>query len=103
WTPDTILVTPEGTHIEPEAQRTWGEAEHHVELARRRGEDAPAREGLFESPTQLKAMLREFGTIEQGSLPEAATIVFPIREPERVGRDIAQLRRMVRDSMRTII
>jgi transcription-repair coupling factor (superfamily II helicase) len=103
WTPDTIVVTPEGTHIEPEAMRTWTEATHHLELARRRGEDAPEREQLFESPSDLIGTLRGFGTIEQTSLPETAAIVFPIREPEKIGRDIAQLRKLVRDPLRTII
>ncbi|MEK7402165.1 MAG: transcription-repair coupling factor [Gemmatimonadota bacterium] len=103
WTPDTIVVAPVGTHVEPEALRTWSEAEHHVELARRRGEESPGREELFESPNDLLSSLRAFGTIEHGSLPEAASIVFPIREPERIGRDIGQLRRLVRDPLRTII
>ena len=103
WTPDTIVVMPDGTHVDPEAERTWGEAEHHVELARRRGEDAPAREELFETPGALKEALRAFGTIEQQSATDAADVVFPIREPERVGRDIPQLRRLVRDAFRTVI
>ena len=31
-------------------QRTWDEAAHHLDLARRRGEDVPAREEIFEDP-----------------------------------------------------
>src|SRR5438270_6295087 len=48
--PDTVLVVPGGTHIRPELERTWAEAQHHIDLARRRGEDVPSRDELFESP-----------------------------------------------------
>src|SRR5215212_9203906 len=39
--PDALLVIPAGTHIRPELERTWAEAQHHIDLARRRGEDTP--------------------------------------------------------------
>ena len=103
WTPDTLLVLPEGTHLEPEILRTWGEAEHHVDLARRRGEDAPDRAELFESPQALLSLVAAFGTVECGAAADAADVVFPIRAPEQVGRDIAQLRRLVRDELSTVI
>jgi transcription-repair coupling factor (superfamily II helicase) len=32
--PDTLLVIPRGSHVEPELRRTWDDAEHHIELAR---------------------------------------------------------------------
>src|SRR6185312_14599909 len=38
--PDTVLVVPAHAHVEAEMRRTWEEARHHIELARRRGEDA---------------------------------------------------------------
>src|SRR6185369_14368299 len=46
--PDTLLFVPRGSHLEPELQRTWADAQHHIDLARRRGEDAPNRDELFE-------------------------------------------------------
>ncbi|MHB0948700.1 MAG: transcription-repair coupling factor [Gemmatimonadaceae bacterium] len=102
--PDTLLLVPAGTHLEPELQRTWEEASHHMELARRRGEDVPAREELFEAPGAVGAALRELGTIVYdagaGATPE---IVFPFREPDPVNRDVKQLRRLVRDGMPTLI
>src|SRR5438874_3509016 len=39
--PDTLLVVPRGTHLRPELERTWIEVQHHIDLARRRGEDTP--------------------------------------------------------------
>jgi transcription-repair coupling factor (superfamily II helicase) len=100
WTPDTLLVLPDGVHIEAELRRTWQEAAHHIDLARRRGEDVPDREELFEMPESLLATTNAYGTIEE--TPDAE-LVFPIKEPEQIARDIAVLRRIVRDPMRTII
>ena len=50
WPPDTLLLLPSDAHIEPEIQRTWDEAQHHLDLARRRGEDVPRRDELFQPP-----------------------------------------------------
>jgi transcription-repair coupling factor (superfamily II helicase) len=103
WTPDTVLVVPEGVHIEAELQRTWGEAAHHIDLARRRGEDVPDREELFESPAALLKDVATFGSIEEVVLPDDAEIRFPIRAPEPINRDIQQLKRLVRDGIRTVV
>jgi transcription-repair coupling factor (superfamily II helicase) len=102
--PDTLLVMPRGSHVEPELRRTWGDAQHHIDLARRRGEDAPPRDDLFESPdTTLKA-LRAFGTISAIDPGDGdAEVTFPLRPPEAIDRDIKHLRRVVRDGMPTII
>jgi transcription-repair coupling factor (superfamily II helicase) len=103
WPPDTLLVIPAGAHVESELQRTWNEAAHHIDLARRRGEDVPDRKELFESPDALHEQLSVFGTISETAAPEDAEIVFPIREPESIDRDIRQLTRLVRDPYRTVI
>jgi transcription-repair coupling factor (superfamily II helicase) len=105
--PDTLFVVPRGAHIEPELKRTWDDAQHHIDLARRRGEDAPNRDELFDSPKVALATLQRLGTIaivQAGEAEEAeADVVFPIREPEHIDRDIRQLKRLVRDGTPTII
>jgi transcription-repair coupling factor (superfamily II helicase) len=104
WPPETIVVLPSDAHVEPELQRTWDEAQHHLDLARRRGEDVPKRDELFRSPTETMAELREFSTIS--IIPGAGTgadSIFPIRHPDPIDRDIKRLRRVVRDGMPTII
>jgi transcription-repair coupling factor (superfamily II helicase) len=58
--PDTIVVLPEGSHLEPEMRRTWEEAQHHIDLARRRGEDVPPRDALFHPPDETLAELAAF-------------------------------------------
>jgi transcription-repair coupling factor (superfamily II helicase) len=102
--PDTILIIPRGSHVEPELQRTWDDAQHHIELARRRGDDVPARDELFDSPAVALAAIRRLGTLvvvdEGEAQPE---IVFPLRHPEAIDRDIKQLKRLVRDGLPTII
>jgi len=104
WPPDTLLVLPDESHVEPEVTRTWEEAAHHVDVARRRGEDAPARELLFDPPTALLAALRRFARVcVADPQAESDVIVFPAREPESIGRDVKLLRRVVRDGTPTII
>jgi transcription-repair coupling factor (superfamily II helicase) len=102
--PDTLLVYPTGTHLLPELQRTWDEAAHHIDLARRRGEDADSREELFESPQVAGATLSGFGALRLvDPTAEKAEVVFPLRVPETIDRDIKRLRRLVRDEIPTII
>jgi transcription-repair coupling factor (superfamily II helicase) len=104
WPPETIVMLPGDAHIEPELQRTWDEAQHHLDLARRRGEDVPRRDELFQPPADVMRALSEFGTI--AVVPGAGTgadVVFPIRHPDAIDRDIKRLRRVVRDGMPTII
>ncbi len=105
--PDTLLIVPRGSHIEPELRRTWDDAQHHIELARRRGEDVPARDDLFESPDVTLKAMRRFGAIHVVDLGEASDVapdvVFPIRAPESIDRDIKQLKRLVRDGLQTVI
>ena len=102
--PDTLVVQPLGTSIEPELRRTWSEAQHHVDLARRRGEDSPDRERLFERPEVTQQSLAAFGTIRIVD-PAADTIDvgFPVRAPEVVGRDMAALRKLVSGGTPTLI
>ena len=87
--PDTLLVHPVGTHLLPELTRTWDEAAHHLDLARRRGEDVDSREELFEAPARAAAVLAAFGTIRLvDHAAEEADIGFPLKAPEPVDRDI---------------
>ena len=107
-TPDTILILPAHAHLEPEMRRAWDEAQHHVDLARRRGEDAPDRDALFRSPADALADLAAFGAIavtESGSDPERAVpdVSFPMRAPEPIERDIKRLRRLIDGGLPTLI
>lgn len=107
--PDTLVIVPAHAHIMAEMSRTWEEARHHVELARRRGEDAPAREELFRDPAVAYEALERYGTLAlradvaaegEGSVP---SVGFPMLPPEPVDRDIRRLRHIVSGEMPTII
>ncbi|HVE77761.1 MAG TPA: transcription-repair coupling factor [Gemmatimonadaceae bacterium] len=105
--PDTVVVIPGAAHLEPEMRRTWDEAQHHIELARRRGEDAPPRDELFQSPEETLASLARFGTVTLVPLGEEsaarAAVAFPTLPPEPIDRDVRRLRRLVRDGVPTLI
>jgi transcription-repair coupling factor (superfamily II helicase) len=101
--PDTLLVVPRNEHVEPELRRTWQDAAHHIDLARRRGEDVPNRDDLFETPDVTLAALKRLGTIAAIDGGEGADVVLPLRPPEAIERDIKQLKRIVRDGTPTII
>jgi len=104
WPPETLLVLPDESHVEPEVTRTWEEAAHHVEVARRRGEDSPQRELLFDPPATVLASLRGFARVcVADPHNERDVLVFPVREPESIGRDVKLLRRVVREGTPTLI
>ena len=105
--PDSVIVLPGGTHLEPEMRRTWEEAKHHIELARRRGEDAPPREELFRPPEEALRAMAEFSTLalreRDDDAQSPADVTFPLRGPEAVDRDIKRLRAILTDGMPTVI
>ncbi len=105
--PDTLVVIPAGAHLEPEMRRTWEEAEHHIDLARRRGEDAPSRDELYQSPTDALEALLGFGVmriVERTEMADRpAAVAFPILPPEPIDRDIKRLKSLLAGGVPTII
>ena len=53
----TLLLLPSGVSPKPEWQRTWEEAAHHLEVARRRGEEVTARDALLLPPDAVARQL----------------------------------------------
>ena len=116
FAPDTILVIPEDSRVGPELKRTWDEAQHHIDLARRRGEDTPGRHELYCIPEETLAALSSMGILElftgeavdshaEFASPSnpAALFEFPIVPPEAIHRDMRRLREAVADGIPTII
>ena len=102
--PDTLLFVPRGSHIEPELQRTWDDAQHHIDLARRRGEDVPEPRRAVRAADDRRSRRCEDSVRSRQSTPaKPADVVFPLRPPEAIDRDIKQLKRLVRDGTPTII
>ena len=118
WPPDAVVVMPSGTSVLPELVRTWDEAAHHLELARRRGEEWVRREQLFVPPPEMASTLARFGTIRLAPPPQRAVsasladiqpqgpepdVVFATRPPELISRDLRVLRKLQRDGLHTLI
>ncbi len=102
--PGTLVVVPAGIHLEPEMRRTWEEAAHHIDLARRRGEDAASRDELYQPPGDALNSLAAFPTLEVLAQGEsAAAVEFPLRAPEIIDRDMKRLAALVRGETPTII
>ncbi|MBK7908272.1 MAG: transcription-repair coupling factor [Gemmatimonadetes bacterium] len=64
WPEGSLVVIPAGVAIRPELQRTWDEADHHAQLARRRGEDVPSRDELLQSPHDTMRAIDAFPSLE---------------------------------------
>jgi transcription-repair coupling factor (superfamily II helicase) len=110
WTPDAVLFLADGLDVGAELRRTWDEVQHHLDLARRRGEDVPRREALFLDPADAARRLAAFGAVAEVPADKsgagdgvAIDVGFPTRAPERIDRDIRHLRRLVRDGLATVI
>src|SRR2546428_3117254 len=90
---DALLVLEQESALAQEVDRAWAEAEHHLEIARRLGEEPPARAELFVAPERWRGELAAFGGVALNA-PDASTR-FPLTPPEPVDRDIKRLRRLV--------
>ena len=101
--PETLVIVPRGVHLDPEMRRTWEEAAHHIDLARRRGEDAASRDELYQPPQDAMASLSAFPSLEIVGSAGDDVVAFPLREPETIDRDMKRLAALVRGSMPTII
>src|SRR5690242_12084273 len=98
---DALLLLEQETALGGEVERAWTDAAHHLEIARRLGEEPPARDALFVEPKAWRAALARFARL---SLNAAASDVrFPIVPPEAVDRDIKRLRRIVASAPPTVI
>lgn len=98
---DALLVQEQESAGGREVERAWTDAAHHLEVARRLGEEPPAREELLLEPGAWRARVAGFGRLALGA-PDAADR-FPITPPEPVDRDIRRLRQIVAGELATVI
>src|SRR2546422_9823766 len=70
---DALIVLEQESALGQEVERAWSEAAHHLDVARRLGEEPPAREALFVEPAAWRA--------EPGRLPPS-----PPHPPQTGGR-----------------
>ena len=99
--PDTLLIQENAGADAEEVTRAWNEAAHHLEVARRLGEDVPARDAIFESPADWKTRLEGFPRLLLRD--DTVDLQFGFFPPERVDRDLSRLRTVLRSPTPTLI
>jgi transcription-repair coupling factor (superfamily II helicase) len=95
--PDSILVTAPDTD-ESDVRRVWDEADHHLRIARRRGEDVPGRDAVFLAPQDWSSRWNAFARLDIRATCEESdrsTTAFGLFPPTEVGRDMKRLRRVI--------
>ena len=98
---DTLVVSDQESAVAREVERAWTDAAHHLEVARRMGEEPPAREDLLVDPAHWRARLDRLPRV---ALADAETEQrFPLAPPEHVDRDMKRLRQIVAEPPATVI
>ncbi|MSR01218.1 MAG: transcription-repair coupling factor [Gemmatimonadetes bacterium] len=97
----TLVLVDSSTSNAEEVARAWREAEHHLEVARRLGEDPPARAEILLSPEQWGAALHRFAHLTLCEEPvDLQAGFFP---PEKIDRDVKRLRSLLDGGLATLI
>ena len=98
---DALVVPDQEAAVEHEVERGWTDAAHHVDVARRMGEDTPPREELLLAPDRWRSTLLRFARLVPTETGWEER--FPILPPEAIDRDLKRLRQVVRDPPATVI
>jgi hypothetical protein len=87
-----LLVVDQESAVEREVERAWVDAAHHLDVARRLGEESPPREDLFLAPETWRAVVGRLGRIVLDQDGAGIEDRFDVLPPESVDRDIRRLR-----------
>ncbi|HET6577236.1 MAG TPA: transcription-repair coupling factor [Gemmatimonadales bacterium] len=98
---DTILVEEADGPDRDEVRRAWSEAQHHLAVARRSGEEVPGREDILEPPEQWADRLGGFPRLLLRD--EHVDLQFGFFPPERIDRDLNRLRALLAGGPPTLI
>jgi transcription-repair coupling factor (superfamily II helicase) len=91
---DALLLADVGVEA-GEVDRVWAEATHHLDVARRRGEDAPGREALFLAPADWRARWDGFARLDLAT-DAAEALDLRVAPAPVVNRDMRALQRVTR-------
>ncbi|HEU4587947.1 MAG TPA: transcription-repair coupling factor [Gemmatimonadales bacterium] len=98
---DTLVLEEASGPDRDEVDRAWREAEHHLDIARKLGEEVPSREEIFEAPERWRERLGRFARLVlRGDAVDHQLGFFP---PERVDRDLNRLRSLLGGTPPTLI
>ena len=90
---DTIVLEEAFGPDFDEVSRAWNEAEHHLEVARRLGEQVPSRDAIFEGPDAWRSHIEAFPRLMLRA--DEADLQFGFFPPERIDRDLNRLRALL--------
>ncbi|MGZ8391845.1 MAG: transcription-repair coupling factor [Gemmatimonadales bacterium] len=90
---DTIVLEEAFGPDLDEVTRAWNEAAHHLEVARRLGEQVPSRDAIFEGPDDWRSHIEAFPRLMLRA--EEADLQFGFFPPERIDRDLNRLRALL--------
>ena len=97
----TVLLLDQESAVDREVERAWADAAHHLEVARRMGEEPPSRDDLLLDPDAWRSRLARLARV---AVSDAETERrFPLAPPEHVDRDLKRLRQIVTTSPPTVI
>ncbi len=99
--PDTLVIQERPSADREEMLRAWGEAEHHVEVARRTGDDVPDRSTILTDPTTWHTALEQFPRLSVRE--EVVDLQMGFLPPDRIDRDLARLRAVLRGGVPTVV
>ena len=98
---ETILIEEATGPDADEVSRAWREAEHHLEIAHKLGEEVPSRDAIFEEPGCWRERIEAFPRLMLREEPADVQVgFFP---PDRVDRDLNRLRSLLYGSPPTLI
>jgi len=98
---DTVVIVDQESAVEREVERAWADAAHHLEVARRMGEEPPSRDDLLLDPGAWRSRLARLARV---AVSDAETEQrFPLAPPDHVDRDLKRLRQIVATPPPTVI
>ena len=98
---DTLVLEESFGSDSDEVSRAWNEAEHHLDVARRLGEEVPRREAIFQDPEEWRSHIAEFPRLLLRDEP--IDLQFGFFPPERIDRDLNRLRALLRAGTPTLL
>jgi transcription-repair coupling factor (superfamily II helicase) len=98
---DALLIQESAGPDSEEVARAWREAEHHLELARRMGEEVPTRDSIFQDPEGWRKQYESFPRLTLRDEP--VDLMAGFLPPDRVDRDLKRLRAATSGGVPTLI
>ncbi len=98
---DTLVLEEASGPDRDEVRRAWNEAEHHLDVARRLGEDVPSRDAILVTPDAWEARLGGFPRLLLRD--EQVDLQLGFFPPEKVDRDLNRLRSLLAGPPPTLI